>query len=195
MAQDEAVCIFQNSSYLARCDQHVFTLHPHSSLSFGTTYLVHAREINPCHDPQQVSVGCLADVPPTTGYEPKDLAENDDLCVKPSFFHRPSVTSTSDSAESIATLLLNRISMMSKFVLFTTVLTGERSKCGPITSLSLCKRSSVSSSSQVPKSAGKSRCVVFEQKEVESSNIFRQRRIVLRTSSGSRKQRTSIQIL
>ena len=30
----------------------------------------------------------MADVPPTTGFEP-DLAENDDLRVKPLFFHRP----------------------------------------------------------------------------------------------------------
>ena len=46
----------------------------------------------------------MADVPQTKGYEPKDLAENDDLCVKPLVFHRPSITSTSDSAERIATL-------------------------------------------------------------------------------------------
>ena len=46
MAQDEAVCIFQNSSYFVqhvvhytRVDQHFSTLHPHSFLSFGTTYL------------------------------------------------------------------------------------------------------------------------------------------------------------
>ena len=45
-AQDEAVCIFQNSSYLAQHvvhytwdDQHIFTLHPHSFLSIGTTDL------------------------------------------------------------------------------------------------------------------------------------------------------------
>ena len=31
------------------------------------------------------------------------LQKNDDLCVKPLFFHRPSRTSTYDSAESIAT--------------------------------------------------------------------------------------------
>ena len=36
-------------------------------------------------------------------YEPKDVAEKDDLCVKPLFFHRPSFTSTYDSAGSIAT--------------------------------------------------------------------------------------------
>ena len=33
----------------------------------------------------------------------QDVAENDDLCVKPIFFHRASITSTYDSAESIAT--------------------------------------------------------------------------------------------
>ena len=40
---------------------------------------------------------------PFTGFEPSDLAEKDDLCVKPLFFHRSSITSTYDSAESIAT--------------------------------------------------------------------------------------------
>ena len=65
---------------------------------------VHSSEMNPCHDPQQVSIGYMADLPPTAGYEPKDLAGNDDLCVKPLFFHRPSTTSTYDSVESIATL-------------------------------------------------------------------------------------------
>ena len=54
--------------------------------------------MNPCADLQQVSIGHMADVPPTAGYEPKDLAENDDLCVKPLFFHRPSMASTYDSA-------------------------------------------------------------------------------------------------
>ena len=45
----------------------------------------------------------MADVRTCTGYEPKDLAENDDLCVKPVFFHRPSISWTYDSAENIAT--------------------------------------------------------------------------------------------
>ena len=45
----------------------------------------------------------MADDPPTTVCEPKDPADNDDRCVKPLFFHRPSVTSTYDSVESIAT--------------------------------------------------------------------------------------------
>ena len=45
---------------------------------------------------------------------PKDLTEEDtSILVEPMFFHRPSMTSTDDSAESIATFL-NRIWMMSK---------------------------------------------------------------------------------
>ena len=40
---------------------------------------------------------------PLPGYVPKDLAENYYLCVKQLFFHRLSITSTQDSAESIAT--------------------------------------------------------------------------------------------
>ena len=42
---------------------------------------------------------------------------------------------------------------------------------------------------------GETRCVVFKQKEGESRNSFRQRRGFLRASTGSRKQRTRIQIL
>ena len=64
---------------------------------------VQSSAINPCHDPEQASIGYMADVPPTTGYESKDLQENDDLCVKPLFLHRPSIPSTYDSAEGIAT--------------------------------------------------------------------------------------------
>ena len=54
---------------------------------------------------------------PSTGYEPKppdeldhkhltadkQIAEHEDLRVKPQFFHRPSIASTFDSAESMAT--------------------------------------------------------------------------------------------
>ena len=82
---------------------------------------------------------------------------------------------------------LSRIWTMSKFVLcwLHTVFAGERSKCGPITNLSLCKRTLgvkfISSSEEY----GETRCVVFKQKEVESRSIFRQRRFFLRTSTGS----------
>ena len=67
------------------------------------TSTLFSSEMNPCHDPQQASIGCMADALPPTVYEPKDLAEDDDLRVKPLFFHRPSITSTYHSAESIAT--------------------------------------------------------------------------------------------
>ena len=47
----------------------------------------------------------LAETRSTTDYEPKDLTEKDtSVSVTPMFFHRPSMTSTFDSAQSIATL-------------------------------------------------------------------------------------------
>ena len=58
-----------------------------------------------CADPSNVSFGPLAETHSPTGYEPKKLTEEDNsILVKPMFFHRPSMTSTSDSAECIATL-------------------------------------------------------------------------------------------
>ena len=61
-------------------------------------------EIYHCGDPIIESFGPLADLHSPAGYEPKDLAEEDDpVQVRPLFFHRPSMTSTYDSAESIAT--------------------------------------------------------------------------------------------
>ena len=59
----------------------------------------------------------------------------------------------------------------------------ERRKCGPITSLSLCKRKLsvkfISSSEEY----GETRRVVFKQQKIESRNIFWQRRFFLRTST------------
>ena len=46
-------------------------------------------ETNPCADPQEVSLGYLAELTIFTGHEPKDLAGNEDLRVKPLVFHRP----------------------------------------------------------------------------------------------------------
>ena len=68
-----------------------------------------------CADPSNVSFGLLAETYSLAGCKPKDLTEEDNyVSVKPMFFHNPSMTSTYDSADSIATLLLNRIYMMSK---------------------------------------------------------------------------------
>ena len=141
----------------------------------------------------------MADVPPTTGYEPKDLAENDDLCVKLLFFHGPSITSTYDSAESIATLPPEsdlddeqvRALLASPLYLHDREASADRSHV-----YHSVRENLVSSSSQVPKSTEReTRCVVSKQKEVESRSISRQRRFFLRTSTGSWKQRTLIQIL
>ena len=56
----------------------------------------------PCADPSNVSCGPKAETHSLTGYE--DLTEEDNsILVKPIFFHKPSVTSTYDSAESTAT--------------------------------------------------------------------------------------------
>ena len=58
----------------------------------------------PCADPSNVSSGSLAETHSPTGYEPKDLTEeSNSILVKPMFFQRPSMTSTCDSVESIAT--------------------------------------------------------------------------------------------
>ena len=61
-----------------------------------------------CADSSNVSFGPLAETTSPTGYEPKDSSEDNSIEVKPMFFHKPSMTSTCDSAESIATPLLNR---------------------------------------------------------------------------------------
>ena len=69
---------------------------------------------------------------PLTGYEPIDLAEEDNpVQVRPLFFHRPSMTPTCDSAESIATPPLESDldgEQIRDHAGFTTVLTGESSK-------------------------------------------------------------------
>ena len=56
-----------------------------------------------------MSIGCLVEPTTFTGYEPKHLAEDNQLAehevlrVKPLFFHQPSIASTYDSAEGIVT--------------------------------------------------------------------------------------------
>ena len=97
------------------------TGHVHSFLIFDTPHPL-LSEIQPCADLRHPLSGALAEPPSITGYEPKqlaeyqdhqlftedehfsehqDLAEHQDLRVKPLFFHRPTTTSTYDSAESI----------------------------------------------------------------------------------------------
>ena len=73
----------------------------HSFLAKDSNFI--PREIEHCADPPEVSLGHLVEPTTCAGYEPKDLAGNEDFRVKPFFFHRPRKASTYDSAESIAT--------------------------------------------------------------------------------------------
>ena len=78
--------------------------------------------------------------------------------VTPIFFHRPSMTSIYDSAESTATRPqeFDLDDEQIRGMLASPPHTGERSKCRPTTSLSLLQReNSVSSSSRFRVSAGK----------------------------------------
>ena len=72
----------------------------HSFLLVATsTFFEGAEPTTPRHERL---FGRMAEMNTLTGYEPKDLIEVNDTEVSPMFFHRPSMTSTYDSAESIA---------------------------------------------------------------------------------------------
>ena len=87
------------------------TCTPSLSLTQSSSPTSHTllSELQPCADLRRPPSGALAEPPSLTGHEPKqlaehrDLAEHEDLRVKPLFFHRPSIASTYDSAESIVT--------------------------------------------------------------------------------------------
>ena len=66
------------------------------------------REQQPCNPRHGGLCGRMAELNTLTGYEPNDLIEMNKE-ITPIFFHRSCVTSTYDSAESIATPLQNRI--------------------------------------------------------------------------------------
>ena len=137
-----------------------------------------------CADPSNVSFGHLAEIHSPTGYEPKDLSEEDNsILVKPMLFHRPSMTSTHDSAESITTppptsdLDDDPIRNMLASPLYLQ----ERAASADRSRVNHCFReNSVSSSSRFRESAGKPAAVF--SKRVESRDTFRQRRRFLRTS-------------
>ena len=143
----------------------------------STSSTFHSGEINPCHDSQQGSIGYVADVRTSTVYEPKDLAEIDDLCVKQLFFYRPSFTSTHESARSIATPPPEsdlddeqiRALLASHQYLQEREASADRSQvyhCERILSVEF-----ISSSEEY----GETLLVVLKQKKIESRNIFRQK--------------------
>ena len=153
----------------------------------------------PCADPSNVSFGPVAETHSPTGYEPRDLTEEDNsFLVKPMFFQSPSRTSTYDSGESIATsapeLDLDdeqiRNMLESPLYLQEREVTADRSRVHHS-----FEEPSVSSSSHFRESARKPAVMFSNKKKVESTNNFRQRGHFLRTSTGSRKRRKFIQVL
>ena len=108
-----------------------------------------------CADPSNVSFGPLAETHSPTGYEPNDLTEEDNsVLVKPLFFHRPSMTSTCDSAESIATIPPE------------SDLDDEQVRNTPVSPLYLQKREASADRSRVYHS--------LREKSVSSSSHFRE---------------------
>ena len=109
------------------------TEHVHSLLIFDTIFLTRhplLSEPKPCAGPRRNLSGAVAEPSSLTGYELKQLAENQDTGISPKtssllntrifvsnllFFHQLSTASTYDSAESIVTPF--RTWTMSKFVL------------------------------------------------------------------------------
>ena len=57
----------------------------------------------PCADPLNVSFDPVPDSTSPTGYEPNNLIEDNSMEIKQMFFHKPSMTSTCDTCESITT--------------------------------------------------------------------------------------------
>ena len=168
--------------------------------STGPLQISSSDEIHHFDDPTNVSSGSLADIHSLAGYEPKDLAEKYNLAlVRPLFFHRPSMTSTCDSAESIATSAPEsdlddeqiRHMLASPLYLLEREASADRSRVyHSFTENSVISSSHFRESTGRPCSEGEygeTRCVVFKQKEVESRSTFQQTRSFFRTSTGSRK--------
>ena len=125
--------------------------------------IVNYSEMIPCHDPQQVGIGYMAD-----------------LQVMSLRILQKMMNGLTHLRCSSTDLDDGQIRVLQASPLYLQ----EGTKCGPITSSSLCKRKLgvkfISSSEEY----GDTRCVVFKQKQVESRSIFRQRRFFLRTSTG-----------
>ena len=131
-------------------------------------------------------------------FEPNDLTEMNNTQVTPMIFHRPSMTATYDSAERVATLPPESIWMMNNYGicwLHRCTYRRERSRCRPITSLSLLQRKLSVKFISLPRKCRETSRSILTRKKVESRDTFRQRRHFLRTSTSSRKRRSSIQTL
>ena len=81
------------------------TFSAHSTRTPNPTFLLFfSHGDDHCDDPRhEATFGQMTESNLTTVYEPNDFTEMNKTEVTPIFFHRPSVTSTYDSADSIAT--------------------------------------------------------------------------------------------
>ena len=162
----------------------------HSTHSVPQT-LLSLRDAQPDTPRHERLFGRPADQNSLTGYEPKDLIEVNDTEVTPTLFHRPSMTSTYDSAQSIATppLEADLDDEQIKAMLASPLYRQEREKQVQTNQLVYHsdRENSVSSSSR-----GETCSSVLTQEKVESRISLRQRRYFLGTSSSSRRKRIII---
>ena len=145
-----------------------------------------------CDDPQHVATfGPLAEPQLLTGYEPNGLTEMNNTEVTPMFFHRPSMTSTYDSAESIATSPpeSDLDDEQSRDMLTSPVNLKEREASAYRSSVYHSYReNSVSSSSHFRENCRETCRSVLTRKKVESRNTFRQLLHFLRSTNSSVKR-------
>ena len=83
------------------------SFHLHSSPTFYSTInqtplTLSSHGDYTCVEPSSSSFGPVQDSTSATGHEP-NLVEDNSMEIKPMFFHKPSMTSTCDTSESIAT--------------------------------------------------------------------------------------------
>ena len=137
----------------------------------------------PCADPSNVSFGHMAETTSPAGYEPKDLTEetNSKLVKQMFFFHRPSMTSSYDSAENIATLP-SESTLDDDQIRNMVYSTREREKQVLTDHVFI----TLNEKTQCP--VHLTAAMIFTQKQVESRNTFRHRRHFLRTSTSLRKR-------
>ena len=130
----------------------------------------------PCADPSNVSFDPLAETHSPTGYEPKDLTEEDtSILVKPMFIYRPSMTSTLIQLRTLRLTLLNRIWMMIKYgICWLHRCAYRREKQVPTDHefITLSAKNSVTSSSHFRESAGKPSAVFSSQETLFDREVI-----------------------
>ena len=147
-----------------------------------------------CADLSNASSGPVPESTSLTGFEPNNLMEDNTMEIKPILFHKPNMTSTYDTSESIAThppdsdldddQIRNMLAFTSPLYLQEGVRVASVDRSPAYHSF---RENSVSSSSHFRKSAGKP-AALFTHEKVESRHMFRQRGHFLRTSTSSGKR-------